>query len=306
MVPLTTIWAAWTSPSMRACSETTSVPGCSGSAATLPRTAPTTRSPPLRNTLPSMRVVAPIRLSMRFCGLLSLRNMTFAPSLQSCDLRRLGVGGAAFVDAHLHAFHLGLGTDPESAFSSLEVLEVQAKCRRLRLPGPRHHAHSIPTGFRQTDHELEAPLEIAAAPRTGREQKHPVTKFARNHIGLDLEAQDRERRRTGVLRRQHAFEDRQFLAQPRIVLLERPHLLCELLLRSALDRYLAVGGVGGRAQPGKLVARRSGFAPRRRKLLFDLAAIEAREAPPGVVHPRGERRGKREQHRDAEPAQVPR
>ena len=58
---------------MRACSDTTSVPGWSGSAATLPRTAPSTRSPPLKNTLPSMRVVAPIRLSMRFCGLLSFR-----------------------------------------------------------------------------------------------------------------------------------------------------------------------------------------------------------------------------------------
>src|ERR1041385_537557 len=145
MVPLTTMWAACTSPSMRACSEITSVPGCSGSAATLPRTAPSTRSPPLKNTLPSMRVVAPIRLSIRFCGLLSLRNMAFAPSLQSCALRRLGVGSAAFVDAHLHAFHLCLGADPEGAFRSLEVLEVQAKCRRFRFPGPRHHDHSIPT-----------------------------------------------------------------------------------------------------------------------------------------------------------------
>ena len=54
------------------------MPGWSGSAATLPRTMPSTRNPPLKITLPSMRVVAPIRLSIRFCGLLVLLNTSIS------------------------------------------------------------------------------------------------------------------------------------------------------------------------------------------------------------------------------------
>src|SRR5712692_3205092 len=103
---------------------------------------PSTRSPPLKNTLPSMRVVAPIRLSMRFCGLLSLRNMLVTPSFQRHALRHLCISGAAFVDAHLHARHLRLGTHPEDAFDPLEVLEAQAKCRRVGVPRTRHRDHS--------------------------------------------------------------------------------------------------------------------------------------------------------------------
>src|SRR5882724_4908028 len=108
--------AACTSPSMRASEDTTRVPGCSGSAATLPRTAPSTRRPPLKKTLPSMRVVAPIRLSILFCGLLSLRNTVVTPSLQGHALRHFDVACVAFVHAHLHARHLRLRAHPEDAF----------------------------------------------------------------------------------------------------------------------------------------------------------------------------------------------
>src|SRR3981189_973897 len=87
---------------------------------------PSTRRPPLNMTLPSMRVVAPMRLSIRFCGLLALLNIALVLSLSQCHrvgrsrLRRSGL-----VHAHLHALHLRLRADPESPLDSLEVLESQ-------------------------------------------------------------------------------------------------------------------------------------------------------------------------------------
>src|SRR6267143_1001675 len=102
IVPFTTICAACTSPSMRASADTTSVPGWSASAATLPRTMPSTRRPPLKITLPSMRVVTPIRLSIRFCGLLVLLNIFLpsAPSEAHAE-RCAGLVGTHLVHAHL-------------------------------------------------------------------------------------------------------------------------------------------------------------------------------------------------------------
>src|SRR3970282_2989944 len=142
MVPFTTICDAATSPSMRACSEPTSVPGWSGSAATLPRTAPSTRRPPLKKTLPSMRVVAPIRLSMRFCGLLSLRNMIASPSIRCHAARHLWLRRPGLINADLNACNLGLGIDAENAVHPLEVLECQAEGRRLRLSLSRYGDHT--------------------------------------------------------------------------------------------------------------------------------------------------------------------
>src|SRR5260221_6312012 len=155
---------------MRACSETTSVAGWSGSPATLPRTAPSTRSPPLKKTLPSMRVVAPIRLSMRFCGLLSLRNM-FTP----CSAKRDASGHFGFrrpglVDAQLNADDLGLRIHPKSPINPLEVLESQAERCVVRLPLPRDHDHSTAAALRQIDDQFESALKFLPAARPGREQ----------------------------------------------------------------------------------------------------------------------------------------
>src|SRR3989304_3213994 len=152
--------AACTSPSMRAPPDTTRVPGCSGSAATLPRTMPSTRSPPLKKTLPSMRVVAPIRLSIRFCGLLGLPNMVFASLPQRDGVGRLRLRRAGLVDPHLHVLDLRLRAHPERPFHPLEVLESQPERGR---PGVRllREAHlSPPAPFRQAHDELEPPLEI--------------------------------------------------------------------------------------------------------------------------------------------------
>src|SRR5688572_8894652 len=180
MVPLTTMCAAWTSPSTRACSETTSVPGWSGSAATLPRIMPSTRNPPLKKTLPSMRVVAPIRLSIRFCGLLSLRNMSapFIPSAQAQALRCERVARPVFVNAHLNASHLGLRVHPEGAFRTLEVLERQAELGSVGVARLRYGDDSTAAAFRQIDHQLDAAVEVLAAARRGRPQQEPIAVFA--------------------------------------------------------------------------------------------------------------------------------
>src|SRR6185503_3876025 len=305
IVPFTTTWAAWTSPSTRACSEITSVPGWSGSAATLPRTAPSTRRPPLKKTLPSMRVVAPIRLSIRFCGLLSLRNMLASLSAQRRVLRHFRFHRAGLENAYLHAHHPGLGAHPERAVDPLEVLECQAEGRRIRLCLRRYLDHSTAAALRQIDHQLEPALELLAAARPRCEQQHPVAVFPWQRVGFYLEAQHGQRRCTRSLGGEHALEDRELLAQAHIFLLQRARLLRYLLLRRALDRNLAVGRVGDRAQALELSAQFGELAARGRELLLDLAAIESGEAPARVVHPGGERRRKREQHRDADPAQVP-
>src|SRR6185369_7690298 len=292
MVPFTTMWAAWTSPSTRACSDTTSVPGWSGSAATLPRTTPSTRRPPLKNTLPSMRVVAPIRLSMRFCGLLSLRNMVLAPLLPSVRsslhrrvLDHLRLRRTGFVNAQLHARYPCLRIHPENSVNPLEVLEPQPEIGRVGILGSRHRDHSTAAVFRQADHQFQAPQELLAAARPGGEQHHPVAVFPWQHVGFYLEAQDGKRRRARGLRGQHAFEDGELFAQARVFLLHGLELLRELELRAALDRNLAVGCIGHRAQAAQFFAQLDEFAARSVHLLLDLAAVEAGEAPPGVVHP---------------------
>src|SRR5262245_32069088 len=177
MVPFTTMCAACTSPSMRASADTTRVPGWSGSAATLPRTMPSTRRPPLKITLPSMRVVAPIRLSIRFCGLLLvLLNISlFLPyripllSLQAYRVRRPRLPRAAFVDACLHALDFRFGAHSEGALYPAEVPEIQLEGRRsgIRLLGEAHHSTLPP--LRQVHHQLEAAVEVAVATRAGSE-----------------------------------------------------------------------------------------------------------------------------------------
>src|SRR3990172_13371419 len=116
--------------------------GGGGRAATLRRIAPSTRRPPLKKTLPSMRVVAPIRLSMRFCGLLSLRNMLASPSIQRHAAGHLRLRRAGLVYAGLNARNPGLGIHAENAVDPLEVLECQAEGRRLRRALLRDDHHS--------------------------------------------------------------------------------------------------------------------------------------------------------------------
>src|SRR5258706_9232134 len=151
MVPFTTMWAACTSPSMRASEDTTSVPGWSAMAPTLPRTMPSTRNPPLKMTLPSMRVVAPIRLSIRFCGLLVvLLNMRFP--LQRYRHRGARLVRSGLIDPRLDIRHLRLGIHPEDAFDAAEVLECQPELGRPSVCRLRKGDHSILPTIRQSDH----------------------------------------------------------------------------------------------------------------------------------------------------------
>src|SRR6185295_17531221 len=187
---------------------------------------PSTRNPPLNTTLPSMRVVAPIRLSMRFCGLLVLLNMIVLPSL----LERHGVGcaglaGAVLVHPHLHALDTRLRVDPEGPLNAPEVLECQLEFGRpgVRRLGETHHSTLVTV--RQTDDQLEAPVKFALAPRGRREQQEVIAVLARQYIGLDLEAIDGQRRRRAGVGREHALEGREFLAHSRVLLLERADLL---------------------------------------------------------------------------------
>src|SRR3954469_21373922 len=187
-MPFTTMWAACTSPPMRASEDTTSVPGSPARPPTLPRTTPSTRNPPLKMTLPSMRVVAPIRLSMRFCGLLCLLNI-----LPPCPSQTHGGCGAgrvraSLVHAHLNVLDPRLGIHPKRAFDAPEVLERQPELGRRSVPWFREGHHSILPPTRQADHQLEAAVEFAFAPRARRDEEQVVAVFARQHVRLDREA----------------------------------------------------------------------------------------------------------------------
>src|SRR5438477_6939793 len=212
---------------------------------------------------------------------------------------------ACLVDAHLDILDLRLGVHPEDAFHAAEVLECQPELRRPSVSKPREAHHSILAPFRQSDDQLEATVKFCA-PRARRHEQQVVAVFAGQHIGLDLEAVDRKRVGAARLRREHALESGQLLAHLRVLLLEDPDLLRELLLRRALDRQAALGRIGDRAQALELGLRRRELARRHRELALDLALIEAGEAPAGVVDPRrgGGRDG--EQQREAEPPPVPR
>src|SRR5262245_10018349 len=192
---------------MRASADTASVAGCSATELTLPRIMPSTRNPPLKITLPSMRVVAPMRLSIRFCGLLFLLNIV--RSVQSLQRYRLGCARllrARLVDAHLDALHLRLRVDPESAFDPPEVLESQLEsgCPGVRLLGEAHH--NIAPPFLEADDELEAPVGIGLAPCAGGHEQQAIAEFARQNVRLDLEAVDGESVAAASLGGQHALE----------------------------------------------------------------------------------------------------
>src|SRR5262245_61760466 len=192
---------------MRASADTASVAGCSATELTLPRIMPSTRNPPLKITLPSMRVVAPMRLSIRFCGLLFLLNM--ARSVQNLQRYRLGCARllrASLVDAHLDALHLRLRVDPESAFHPPEVLESQLEsgCPGVRLLGEAHH--NIAPPFLEVHDELHAPIEIPLAARAGCHKQQSIAVLPRQNVRLDLETVNRELLAAARLGGQHAVE----------------------------------------------------------------------------------------------------
>src|SRR5262245_16778441 len=134
---------------------------------------PSTRRPPLKITLPSMRVVAPIRLSMRFCGLLAVLLNIFAllplllplRPLQAHRVCRARLARSAFVDARLHALDFCFGANSEGALYPAEVPEIQLESSRsgIRLLGEAHHSTLPP--FRQVDHQLQPSVEVAIAAR---------------------------------------------------------------------------------------------------------------------------------------------
>ena len=106
-VPLITTCETRISPSTRACSLTTSVPGSPLAAITLPRTWPSMRKPPVNVTSPWTTVPAPIRLSMRFCGdvLLTLPHGGSSGEIQTPGGARVGL--ARFERARGHAIAPG-------------------------------------------------------------------------------------------------------------------------------------------------------------------------------------------------------
>src|ERR687884_2138282 len=131
---------------------------------------PSTRSPPLKMMLPSTRVVAPIRLSMRFCGLVGLLNIFFSPSKRR-GVRRTRLARAPLVHAHLHVLDLRLGIDAKNAVHAAEVLERQPEGGCACIGGFREAHHSTLPPFGQSHHELQASPEFAFAQGARRDEE---------------------------------------------------------------------------------------------------------------------------------------
>jgi hypothetical protein len=89
----------------------------------------------------------------------------------------------------------------------------------------REGHHSILPPFLQGDDQLEPSGEVAAAPVGWREEQQSVAVFTGQHVGLDLEAVDRERLGVALLRGEHLLDQRELLAYARVLLLQRTHLL---------------------------------------------------------------------------------
>src|ERR1700694_845448 len=226
--------------------------------------------------------------------------------LEAHAMRRARLVRTQLVHAHLNTFHLRLRADPEGPLDPPEVLECQPKGPRAGVPRLRKAHDSTLAPFRQVDQQLQPPVEVPALPGGRRQEQEPVPIFPWQDVGLYLEAVDRQRVRGARLGRQHALESRQLFPYAGIFLLERPDLLPELLLGGALDGEAAVGRIGDSAKAVELGARLLQRAARRTQLLLNLAAVEAGKAPPGIVDPCRRSRRDAEQHRDADPAPVPR
>src|SRR5687768_1935145 len=178
---------------------------------------PSTLSPPLKITLPSMRVLAPMRLSILFCGLFDLLNIAspFRPaaqlSLQRHRMRGARLARASLVNPHLHALDLRFRIDPEGPFDPSEILERQPESGRpgVRLLGEAHH--NILPPLLEAHDELHAPVEVALAARARGDKQQAVAVFAGKDVGFYLEAEDRRRVAVARLRGEHALECGQFL-----------------------------------------------------------------------------------------------
>ena len=95
--------------------------------------------------------------------------------------------------------------------------------------------------------------------------------------------------RVARISRKHVLEDREFLAQARVVFLQAANLLCKLGLRGAFDSELRIQALAiARSRPSSAslpaISRLSSVSSMSASLRSKPA-----KAPPRVVHPRRER-----------------
>src|SRR3954471_1373719 len=152
-------------------------------------TSPSTRRPPEKLTLPSIRVPAPIRLSIRFCGLLGCLRNIVTPLRNKRALDGPGVAGPASHHAHLNGLHLHFGRDPERAFDAVEILEGELECRAAGIGRIWHKNHITPAIALHLDDELQRPRK-GAIPLAALEDEQAVTVLAGQYVTVDLETED--------------------------------------------------------------------------------------------------------------------
>src|SRR5690349_12082479 len=290
---------------MRAFSLSTRVEGSSETAVTFPTTSPSMRRPPVKFTLPSILVPTPIRLSMRFCGLLGcLRNINVSRLLRKVDvLAGTRLAGSVLQDARLYGTHLGSRWNPERSLNPAKILEVELESDVPRIGRIGNDDCNILALLLHLHNKLERPVKFTVELAPLQDQQ-AVTELAREHVAFDLEPVNADFL-AAPLGRDEVFEKSEILLETVVLVFERLHLGGKLDLRRLLDLQARLARVGDGAQSrGLALEPGHGFA-KPPELVLELAAIKTGKTAPGIVHPGRQGERERQEHEHPEPAPVP-
>src|SRR4051812_41594173 len=196
-------------------------------------TSPSTRRPPEKLTFPSMRVPAPIRLSIRFCGLLGCLRNIFTPLRNNRVLGGPGIARSAFHHAYLDRLHFHFGRDPERAFDAVEILEGKLECRAAGIGRIWHKNHITLAIALHLDNELQRAGK-GTIPLAALEHQQAVAVLAGQYVTVHLETQDADLV-AAALGGNKGLEKRQVFAQAIVLVLELLDLARKLALRRLLD-----------------------------------------------------------------------
>ena len=174
-LPLTTTCDTVTSPSTRACSLMTSVPGSPPAVVTLPCTWPSMRSPPVNDTSPRTTVPAPIRLSIRFCG---ARRLAAAEHGASVPVNQMGRQRG--VSAASRRAGGRVAPPPSCSRNAASLLERAVLGRQGRSPAAKARLRAA------RDREVAFERRIARAQRRDFAAARGDGRFERRHPRLDL------------------------------------------------------------------------------------------------------------------------
>src|SRR4029453_16503501 len=247
------------------------------------------RSPPLKLTLPSTIVPAPIRLSMRFCGGVCFFRSNMGSSLGD-HKRPAGTGAclSGLEGACGDRSHLGAGRYPDGPFKPLIILEFELECRCQLglLVGQRHDGgpRRDPAGGRRLDRRLQCKRALEFIPRGP--APHYEYAVMPGVIALALDRKSLNRKPGLLVGVGDEFlQERKLLLELGVLGHELERLLRQRGLRACRHAELAFELRVAGAKRGRLGAHFFVFGFERGDLGQDLLAVEAAEDLPEVETP---------------------